>query len=228
MHQRVRRIQSPIKRTCRICNNQAFIFFEDSRPFYLCKNCGVIITESPLTLEEKEQHYQSQHATEFDWNNYAKSILDAVSFAVTPGTILDFGSGSEFLSDALTSMGYAVDSYEPMLHGDFKTGQYSVCYDLVILNEVIEHLVDVKAVIDSVHSVTRPGGIIYIGTLMTDNMMNEPASFHETFGNWWYKDDQTHVSFFCQLTFEYICALNTQHQLRLILSGPGGVILQKI
>jgi SAM-dependent methyltransferase len=217
----------PLKKTCRVCNNHAVIVFEDSRPFYLCDNCGLIFTDCPLSREETVQHYQSQHANVFDWHNEAKRVLEAVRFAVIPRKILDYGSGSGFLADEFRSMGYDVDNYEPMLHGDFMSENYGNNYDLVILKEVIEHVEDVVKVINRICSVTRPGGSIFIGTLMTDAIINESDKFKESFNNWWYKDDQSHISFFCQLTFEHICREIHDCDLQMVAISPNGVLLQK-
>lgn len=210
-----------------MCDTPAFMIFEDSRPFYLCKNCGLIFTDCYLTLEEIKHHYQSQHTNSFDWNEKAKELLEVVSFAVTPRKIFDFGSGAGFLADAFRSMGLEVDNYEPMLHGVFRTGIYNNSYDLVILNEVIEHAEDVKKMFDNVYSLTRRGGIILISTLMTDKLINESDRFQEHFKNWWYKDDPTHISFFCQLTFEYLCEMKNSYSLQMLAAGPNGIILQR-
>lgn len=222
------KVQYPIKRCCRICDDQAFIFFEDRRPFYLCKNCGLIFTDCPLSSEKTKEHYQSQHVNNFDWSNFAKSLLEAVSFAIKPRTIFDFGSGSGKLADEFRTMGFEVHNYEPMLHGVFQAEKYFNSYDLVILNEVIEHLVDVISVFYGVCSLVRSGGLLYVGTLTTDAMINEPDKFQELFSSWWYKDDQTHVSFFSQLTFEYICALKKNCKLQMLSAGSSGIILQKV
>jgi glycosyltransferase involved in cell wall biosynthesis len=220
-------IKFPIKRHCRICDKHAYMVFEDSRPFYLCNNCGLIFSDCSLSQEEIKKHYQSQYANNFDWNKEAKALLEVVRFAVTPRKIFDFGSGSGLLADAFRSMGCEVDNYEPMFHGDFRAENYNNSSDLVILNEVIEHIEDVLKTFDNVYSVTRPGGIIFIKTLTTDAIVNESNKFQELFNNWWYKDDQTHVSFFCQRTFEYICAMKNNYQLQMLAIRPNGVILQR-
>lgn len=218
----------PVKRCCRLCNSPAYMVFEDSRPFYVCKKCGLIFTGCYLSPEETTKHYQSQYGNIIDWNKEATAILNLVSFAVTPLNIFDFGSGSGLLAAAFRSMGFEVGNYEPMLHGDFRTENYDSSYDLVILNEVIEHVEDVMQTFDNICSVTKPGSVIFISTMMTDIIINEPGKFQETFSNWWYKDDPTHVSFFCQLVFESICAMEDGCKLQLLFAGTNGVILQRV
>lgn len=216
----------PIKKHCRVCDSSSFVVFENSRPFYLCKNCGLIFADCPLSPEEIKEHYQSQYSIFFDWAGEAKAVLEVVSFVVKPRKIFDYGSGSGLFTNALRSMGFEVDNYEPMLHGDFKSKDYNSDYDLIILNEVIEHVEDVMTLFDNVCSVIKSGGIVFISTLMTDTIINESNRFQEHFNNWWYKDDKTHISFFCQLTFEYICSMYDRRQLQMLFAGANGVILQ--
>lgn len=218
----------PINRPCRICNTPAFLVFEDIRSFYACKNCRLIFTENILSLYETKKHYQGQYVTIVDWHKEAGALLEIVSFAVTPQKIFDFGSGSGALTAAFRSMGLEVGNYEPMLHGEFRAEYYADDYDLVILNEVIEHVEDVMQLIYNVSSITKPGSVIFISTRMTDEIINDHGKFQETFSNWWYKDDLTHVSFFCQRTFELICAMENRYKLQILFAGTAGVILQRV
>ncbi|MFZ4857474.1 MAG: class I SAM-dependent methyltransferase [Desulfuromonadaceae bacterium] len=211
-----------------MCDKQAFLVFEDSRPFYICCNCGLIFTECSLSRAQKNEHYQSQHANPFDWLKEAEALLRLVSFAVVPRKIFDFGSGSGFLAAAFKSLGYEVTTYEPLLHGEFKRNNYNCSNDLVILNQVIEHVEDIDSLVDNVYSVTEPGGIIFVATLMTDAITDELSRFQEQFKKWWYKDDQTHISFFSQCTFEYICANKDSNQLKLVYFHPNYVLLQRM
>lgn len=217
-------IKRAIKRHCRVCGQPSYLIFEDKRPFYVCRNCGLIFTECTLSQEEIHQHYQSQYVHEFDWNAEARAILDLVNFASTPKKIFDFGSGSGRLTDTLRSMGYEVDNYEPMLHGDFASNKYRDNHDLVILNQVIEHTDDIMKIFDDITAVTKPGGIILITTVMTDAIIAKADQFQESFKDWWYKDDQTHISFFCKQTFEFICSMK---QLKMLAISPKCLILQK-
>lgn len=216
----------PEKIQCRICDAPATFLFHDRRPFYICPRCGLIFTDGILSVKEEQNHYQDQYVHEYDWNAEARAILRATRFGIEPQKILDYGSGSGKLSDALRSMGLAVDSYEPMFHGDFKTANYAFEYDLVILNQVFEHLEEILKVVADICSVTRHGGIIFISTLMTDEAINNPDHFIELFRNWWYKDDPTHISFYCTRTFEYICEVSAQYKLQLVDTNSQYAILQ--
>ena len=114
-----------------------------------------------------------------------------------------------------------------MSHGDFRVGDYNNNYDLVILNEVIEHIEDVLPVFDDLCTVLRPGGAVFISTLMTDTIINAGERSWDLFRCWWYKDDPTHVSFYCQLTFEYLCEIKGKMQLKLLTLASNGAVLQQ-
>jgi SAM-dependent methyltransferase len=215
-------------RLCRICGTHAAVIFEDRRPFFVCNKCGFIFTNCLLTHEEITRHYLSQYEVVFDWENEAKAILNLVNFAVSPNKLLDFGSGSGKLADTFRSMGIEVDTYEPMLQGNFKSENYSNNYDMVIFNEVIEHIENVVEVFNNVAPCIKQGGVIYICTVMTDAIINEPDRFNERFNSWWYKNDPTHISFFCQLTFEYICTMEKNYRLQIVAIGPNCLLLQRL
>lgn len=213
---------------CRICNSPAFFLFDEKRPFLVCKLCGLIFSYNLVSVEETEKHYKDQYLHEVDWHAEARSILEFLGIAKGPLRIFDYGSGSGRLSDALRSMGFHVDNYEPMIDGNFESRTYQNDYDLVILNQVIEHVEDILKSTENVFSLTRPGGIIFIATLMTDEMINDPENFQELFKSWWYKDDPTHISFFCTRSFEYICELKDRFKLQLIFTNSNGAILQRL
>ena len=83
--------------------------------------------------------------------------------------------------------------------------KYSKAYDIIIMNEVVEHLEDINITFDIIYSVLALNGVVFIKTLLTDRIINDPENFKESFTRWWYKDDPTHISFFSFLTIEYIC-----------------------
>ena len=77
------------------------------------------------------------------------------------GTILDFGSGRGCLSEALKAMGFDVSSFEPMIHGRFDRQAYPRQFNLVIANQVIEHMTDIVSEIGNILPVLEPGGLLF-------------------------------------------------------------------
>jgi 2-polyprenyl-3-methyl-5-hydroxy-6-metoxy-1,4-benzoquinol methylase len=221
-------------RPCRLCQNPSQIIFEDVRPFYACNVCGLIFSDCLLSAEEVEKHYKDQYQNEWDWGNEAEVfVLWLKNFRGTAPSlslsILDYGSGGGLLAEALRKVGFKVDCYEPMLHGDFNRESYSEAYDIIILNEVIEHLEDINKTLDIVYNVLADNGVVFIKTNLTDKLINNPLNFQKLFKGWWYKDDPTHISFFSFLTIEYICKDRGRRlEVRAISETDNCVMLQKI
>jgi hypothetical protein len=196
-------------RTCRLCHHPARLVFEDTRPFYACNVCGLIFSDCLISIEAVERHYKDQHGNTFDWITEANGFVEWIknmgfTVPLLSLSILDYGSGSGLLTEALRKMGFKVDCYEPMLHGEFNRKGYSEAYDVIILNEVVEHLEDINKTLDIVFSLLAINGVLIIKTLLTDSLINDPQNFTKSFKNWWYKDDPTHISLFSFLTIEYI------------------------
>lgn len=214
-------------RHCRLCGADATVCFVDQRTFFLCPCCGLIFSDCPLSPAEIESHYQSQHDTAFDDLEYARKIISLSEGFTSVTRILDYGSGAGRIAHAFTSLGYRTECYEPMTDGPFVREQYAGEYDLIVINEVIEHVFEIAPLFQNALSVCKTGGILYIGTLTTDNIINCPEDFKDGFENWWYKDDLTHVSFFCLNSFVYICGSGDNQVLDIVGYGTGGVLLKK-
>ncbi|MDK9717031.1 MAG: tetratricopeptide repeat protein [Trichlorobacter sp.] len=214
--------------SCRLCGSVAVRCYADQRSFYFCSHCGLISTVCPLSDAEMETHYRGQHDTEFDHSGYANSILELTKGYASVSRILDYGSGSGRLAKAFRTMGYEVDCYEPMDDGSFDASSFAGGYDLVVANEVLEHISDVLGVLDNLYNACRLGGVVFIATLTTDKIVNNSEQFADLFRRWWYKDDLTHVSFFCRNSFDYICSQADRYAFRIVGFGPSGVLLQKL
>jgi len=221
-------------RPCRLCHNQAQLVFEDVRPFYACNVCGLIFSDCFLSIEAVEKHYKDQHTNPFDWKKEAEGFVEwlknfGFSVPLWSLSIFDYGSGGGFLTEALRKIGFKVDCYEPMLHGEFIRENYANAYDVIILNEVVEHLEDINKTLDIVYNVLADNGVVFIKTLLMDKIINDPLNFQELFKSWWYKDDPTHISFFSFLTIEYICKDRGRNLVvRAISNTDNCVVLQKI
>jgi SAM-dependent methyltransferase len=220
-------------RPCRICRNPSYLVFEDTRSFFACNVCGLIFSDCLISPEAVEKHYKDQHSNTFDWMKEANGFMESLrnmgsAVPLMSQSILDYGSGSGLLSEAFRKIGFKVDGYEPMLHGEFNRESYSETYDVIILNEVIEHLEDINKTLDIIYNLMAANGVVFIKTLLTDQIINDPKNFEESFKRWWYKDDPTHISFFSFLTIEYLCNdRGRKLAVRAISYNDNCVVLQK-
>ena len=185
-------------KSCRICHASSPLFFRDLRAFYKCPECCLIFTFDLPGKEAEETHYKNQWTTTDTsfWKKQVDVLLQLIDNYRTPTRILDFGSGSGEMTNEFRQRGYDVTPLEPMTHGYLKDQNYSSKFDVVIAVEVIEHLPEPWEELNEIENVLAPDGIVIFSSLLTNSFIDRPDA-HEQFKNWWYKDDPTHVSFFC-------------------------------
>lgn len=158
----------------------------------------MIFTEdfAEKTLEEKHYRGQWQTTDPGFWKSQVDVLLQLMQNYHSPKRILDFGAGSGEMTRELRQRGYDTTPLEPMLHGYLREQNYSAKFDTVIAVEVIEHLKDPWQDIREIEKILTQAGIVIFSTLLTNAFIDRPDA-EEQFKNWWYKDDPTHISFFC-------------------------------
>ncbi|MEX1121295.1 MAG: class I SAM-dependent methyltransferase, partial [Balneolales bacterium] len=97
------------------------------------------------------------------------------------------------LSILLQRQNIECEDYDPY----FYPRELTSTYDFIFATECFEHFNYPDREIKRLKSLIKPGGIL---TVMTINWKNL-----EDFPNWHYAKDPTHVSFFRQETFDFIC-----------------------
>ncbi len=192
-----------IETSCRICYSPATHFYQDTRTFYKCPNCWLIFTSDIPDKTFEENHYKSQWETtepEF-WKNQTSALISYIEHYLQPARILDFGSGSGAMTRELQKHGYQVTALEPMDDGYLKDQNYPFKFDVVVAVEVIEHLPNVWEELEQIEKVLTPNGIMIFSTGLTNSFIELPDA-SEHFKTWWYKDDLTHLNFFCNQTLD--------------------------
>ncbi len=183
---------------CRICQTPSRPFFQDVRAFFKCPECFLIFTLDLPDKELEENHYKAQWETaqaDF-WKSQVDGLLSYIQAYRVPERILDFGSGSGEMARELRGRGFNVTELEPMRDGYLKDQSYPVLFDAVVGVEVIEHLPNPWEELREIEKVLAPEGIVLFSTMMTNPFVEAPNAA-EHFKTWWYKDDPTHVSFYC-------------------------------
>ncbi len=193
---------------CKICGTKSNHFFDDGRSFFKCPFCSLIFTKSLIDTTSTDQHYKSQweNQSESFWNKNVDVFLSIVQRYHNPRKILDFGSGSGGLTAGLQKRGFDATPLEPMIHGYLKDKNFPENFDVVVALEVIEHLPNVRGELHEIEKVLTSGGIMLFTTLLTNSFINTQHE-KQYFKNWIYKDDQTHVNFFCNKTISVIADL---------------------
>lgn len=187
---------------CKVCDAETSKIEDVKKAlvYYRCDSCEFIYLDDEHVLtEEKEKERYAQHENAFDNKGYVemfeKFIVEAViPYSDTFETALDFGCGeAPVLGSLLEKKGLEVDVYD--IYFSPKKVYEGKFYDLITSTEVFEHLkkpMEVLALLE--RHINEKGYII----LMT----NFPPKDDKEFLNWWYRRDETHISFFTPKSFE--------------------------
>jgi 2-polyprenyl-3-methyl-5-hydroxy-6-metoxy-1,4-benzoquinol methylase len=137
--------------------------------------------------------------------NFQKEIIDELYLVTSEKrTIIDIGCGPGWLlstlDDSWNKFGVEISSFAADIakqHGDIACISVEnfvaplESFDVVILHHVIEHLADPLQVIEKIHQMLKPGGLLIIGTPDFDC-----AAARRYGNNFRLLHDQTHISLF--------------------------------
>lgn len=189
---------------CLVCNTETQTLHDQAFniDYDVCPNCDFIYKQTAFHLnpQDEKARYLLHHNEELNigYQTYMENI---VKLHIRPlenvKTILDFGSGPyPMLKKVLDLYGYEVVDYDPYFNTN--TLYDTQKYDLIIMTEVLEHVQKPMETLLQLMELMEPNGKLLIMTQFRD--MNQ-----EQFLSWWYRRDQTHVSFFNETTFDTIC-----------------------
>ncbi len=205
---------------CPLCNHQATFFFADPKNYqhryHHCLHCDLVFVDPECRLDDEAEKARydmhinddSEHYVNF-LSRLATPMLNQLSNRATPVkqikqdkpikqikfSGLDFGSGkSQAMAKLFRRAGHSCQCYDIFYYPEHALLTKS--YDFIVASEVIEHLYQPQTVIEQWLAMLKPNGILGIMTgLRPDD---------DAFGNWWYKNDPTHVSLFSRKTFAYL------------------------
>lgn len=132
-----------------------------------CSRCASIHAYDAVDLAHYYHDYVF-HSLAVDWrlrvmyDNLVKRLRRA---GVKPGAhILDFGCGSGHLVRHLRARGSRAFGYDQYSRDFSDRGVLAGRYDCVLSQDVIEHVPSPNALLDQFGALTKPGGVIAIGT----------------------------------------------------------------
>lgn len=189
---------------CKICGSDTKTIYDGQFDiaYYNCVNCEFIQMDDSKTVDfKREREVYDLHNNTIEDEGYVNMFKDFIDKAVLPfassGELLDFGSGPEpVLSQVIKrDTDFNVDHYD--LHFQPVKVYEEKTYDVIVSTEVIEHLSDPLSYFKLFKKHLKPGGILAVMTLFHYND-------EEAFKKWWYRRDETHISFFNKTTLSEI------------------------
>jgi hypothetical protein len=211
------------KDICPLCAHpEVSTFWHDKRRDFLqCQNCRLVFVppEQHLSASEEKGEYDLHQNSPADdgYRNFLGRLSEQLLERLSPGSFgLDFGCGpGPTLSLIFNESGFPMKDYDPIYAPDPHV--YEQQYDFITATEVVEHLRFPGRELTRLWSCLPEGGWLGIMTKMVID--------REAFSTWHYKNDLTHICFFCPETFQWWAR---KHGAELTFLGNDVVLFKKI
>ena len=222
---------------CDLCgvDDPALFLKNDGFHYVRCRRCGLVYVTPRLRNHAQQQNRFYQLTTqgnlevlaELDRNSRRMKSLTQAACSYLPykrtGILLDVGCSFGAFLEAAKSVGWKACGVEvasapasiaarahDVFHGYLSDAPYEPnSFDVVRLNNVIEHTSSPRALLRDIERVLRPGGLLYISTPNLDSF-----SFSLQRARWIYIGGQDHI---------YLLGLKT---LRRLLENEGFEVIR--
>lgn len=188
--------------SCILCDHDSVEFLVAQKPFptkYLrCSNCDLVFMDSHFFLEpDNEKERYLEHNNDINDPRYVdflnKLIIPMKEYIDRDLLGLDYGSGpSPVLVELMQRDGYQIKGYDPF----FSSIDLREKYDYILSTEVVEHFNNPKDSFKKLIGLLKPGSYLGVMTSILYPDIN--------FDKWYYRHDNTHVSFYTPKTLKYL------------------------
>lgn len=207
---------------CRLCDfSMASSFHQDKRrDYFQCDVCSLVFVPASqfLSLEQEKARYDLHQNSPDDqgYRDFLNRLVNPMTTLLQPNSNgLDFGCGpGPTLKIQFEELGHKVANYDSLYANDKSVFDYQ--YDFICATEVVEHLHNPGMELDRLWECLKPNGLLGI---MTKRVIDANA-----FANWHYKNDDTHVCFFHESTFQWLA---TRWNADLSIVSNDVVLIQK-
>ena len=191
---------------CPLCNTEANILTTgENRQYQLCNLCGLIFVppEFHVPAESEIGRYR-EHENSLDSKGYVEMFMKKITLlkkhCPQVKTALDFGCGYEPVLKALLEQeGIKTEVYDLNFFPDFPKNK---TFDLVISTETFEHFKNPIKDIQQAASCVSSSGFLAVMTRFYP--MKKEIPCEQSFSEWYYKRDPTHIVFYTPKTFEWL------------------------
>lgn len=191
-----------------------------ARAYLRCPVCALVFVPARhhLTAAQEKQRYDFHQNDPQDsgYRHFLARLFEPLAQRLPPGAAgLDFGCGpGPVLAQLFEQAGFPMRLYDPHYAAD--AGVLERQYDFVTCTEAAEHFARPGEEWRRLAALVRPDGWIGVMTSQYD--------VTESFANWYYKNDPTHVCFYARETFEWLAR---RHRLTLYFPSAGVILLQR-
>ncbi len=188
--------------TCPLCGYPSFLFYkEKARTYFECSECkGISVERNRLPGREEEKARYCTHNNDVNdprYQQFAAPIVNTILDQFTPlHRGLDFGAGpGPVICKLLTDQQYQIVAYDPFFfpHQELLDSTY----DYIVCSEVVEHFHYPDREFKTLKNLLNHEGKLFCMTSIYRPGID--------FSKWYYKNDNTHVFFYQEATFLYIC-----------------------
>jgi len=206
---------------CPLCDSDNTILIPNTgkQAYYSCTICGLTaLSQNQLLEPDEEQFRYEQHNNNPDdprYREFLGKLFLPLQPLLEPGTLgLDFGCGpGPALAHMFIEAGYRMNIYDPYFANNPTVLREN--YDFITSTEVFEHLYNPLKEIDLLFSLLKPQGILGVMTKLLKDEIDFPT--------WFYRNDSTHVSFYTEKTWKWIC----KHWNADILSVDDNIVIMR-
>lgn len=171
------------------------------REYLHCATCQLVFVPPAQHLTEAaEKAYYDLHennALDPGYRRFLERLFTPLNERLMANAMgLDVGCGpGPTLSKMFEDAGHRVALYDPFYAPD--KAVLAASYDFITLSEVVEHMAAPGPELDALWSMLKPGG--WLG-IMTKRVRDQ-----EAFKTWHYIQEPTHICFFSDPTFAWLC-----------------------
>ncbi|MBR9728617.1 class I SAM-dependent methyltransferase [Shewanella intestini] len=207
---------------CPLCTHQANFFIQDKkRAYYLCPHCGLVFAapnSHVLPNIERQRYARAQEISkQKSLSQFIFPLLEHIAQQQPNQTLSGLNFGRVLDSNSLeqiTQAGHILNQYDPFFAANQEVLNQQ--YDFVCCYRVFEHFRSPQKEWRLLSQLVRPNGWLAISTPLLNNL--------QQFEKWHYKTNPTHVSFYQQLTFEYMA---TNASFTLLFASKDFILMQK-
>ena len=202
-----------------------FLVRGEGREYRFCPECALVFVPQKYFIDpadEKKRYLEHNNSLESE--GYVAMFQKKIALIkkLCPGTttILDYGCGYEpVLKVLLERQGYEVDTYDAIFFPDPPAKDD---YDLIVSTETFEHFKKPGEEIERLTSRIAPQGGLAVMTRFYPLVSGRVSV--ESFSQWYYKRDPTHIAFYSDKTFVWIA---NRYGLRVIYNNQNDFVVLK-